>query len=155
MSKQSSSHHSKQKQEKESAISNKTLLHLAIVLFVAAVGFFVIYSMFAPQPTEGTKTITVEVIDNAKESKLYELNTDAPYLIDAMKELQHFTFSGYEGPYGLTLITINGVSADWEKDNAFWSIYVNGEQGNYGVDAQPVNDGDAFQLIYTGIDADA
>ena len=145
----------KQSSGQKQPLSNKSLWHLALVLFVAVVGFFIIYTMFAPQPSEGAKAISIEVVDNANEISSYSLNTDATYLIDAMKELQHFTFSGYEGPYGLTVISINGISADWEKDNAFWCIYVNGEQGNYGVESQTVNDGDTFRFVYASLNADA
>ncbi len=134
---------------------NKTLLVAAIALFVAVLVFFGAYNMFAPQPGEGAKAVTIEIINNKQESKLYELNTDAEYLTDAMKETNGLTFSGYEGPYGLTLISINGVTADWEKDSAYWCIYVNDEMGNYGADTQPVNDGDAFKFVYTGLNNNA
>ncbi len=140
---------------KTSNKQNKTLLTAAIVLFLAVVVFFSVYSLFAPQTTEGAKEITIEVTDHAQKNTTYVVHTDAEYLIDAMKDTPKLTFSGYEGAYGLTLISINGVSADWEKDNAFWCIYVNGEQGTYGVDTQPVNDGDTFRFAYTSLDADA
>lgn len=134
---------------------NKTLLIAAIVLFLAVVVFFSAYSLFAPQTAEGAKSIMIEVEDNAQTTYTYMVHTDAEYLIDAMKDAKKLTFSGYEGPYGLTLTTINGVTADWNKNNAFWSIYVNGEQGNYGVDTQSVNDGDYFKFEYTSLDANA
>ena len=44
---------------------------------------------------------------------------------------------------------INGQSAVYDTDGAYWSIYVNGEYGQYGADSQPVNDGDAFKFEYT------
>ena len=83
------------------------------------------------------------------------LNTDAEYLLDAMKDTPEFSFSGYESQYGLTLTTINGITADWDKDNAFWCIYVNGEMGNYGVETQPVADGDVFLFEYAGLNGNA
>ena len=140
---------------KEAKKQNKTLLTTAIVLFVAVVAFFFIYTNFAPKVSEGAKSITIEVVDDKQQMTTYPVKTDALYLSEAMKNAGRLSFTGVEGPYGLTLISINGVSADWEKDTAFWCIYVNGEMGNYGVDAQPVNDGDVFRLEYTEIDADA
>jgi len=50
---------------------------------------------------------------------------------------------------GLYITTVNGVTADFDKDGAYWSIMVNGEYGQYGADSQPVADGDEFQLVYT------
>ena len=140
---------------KTSNKQNKTLLTAAIVLFLAVIIFFSVYSLFAPQTTEGAKAITIEVTDHAQKNTTYVVHTDAEYLIDAMKDTPKLTFSGYEGPYGLTLTAINGVTADWDKDNAFWCIYVNGEMSNYGIETQPVADGDVFLFQYTSLDADA
>ena len=39
--------------------------------------------------------------------------------------------------------------SDYAVDGAYWSIYVNGEYGNYSADQQPVADGDVYGLVYT------
>ncbi|MEE0967314.1 MAG: DUF4430 domain-containing protein, partial [Bacilli bacterium] len=44
---------------------------------------------------------------------------------------------------------VNGVTADYNTDGAYWGFYVNEEYCNYGIDQQPVNDQDAFQIVYT------
>ena len=31
----------------------------------------------------------------------------------------------------------------------YWSFYVNDEYCNYGIDSQPVHDGDKFRIEYT------
>lgn len=134
---------------------NKTLFTVAIVLFIAVVAFFGFYQFFAPQTTEGAKAITIQVVDDTRELSEYNIRTDAEYLVDAMKDAPKLTFSGYESQYGLTLTTINGTTADWNKNNAYWCIYVNDEMGNYGVSAQPVTDGDTFRFEYTSLDANA
>ncbi len=139
----------------QSSKQNKTLLTAAIILFAAVLIFFGAYQIFAPQASEGAKTITIEVIDNTQACSEYTTHTDAEYLLDAMKDTPKFTFSGYEGPYGLTLTAINGITADWEKDNAYWAVYVNGELANYGVSSQPIANGDVFRFEYTGLNADA
>ena len=143
------------KSNKNNDTQNKTLFSVAIILFLAVVVFFGAYQLFAPQTTEGAKSVTLEVTNQQQKTSTYTVQTDAEYLIDAMKAAPKFTFSGYESAYGLTLITINGITADWEKDNAFWCIYVNGEMGNYGIESQPVYDGDVFQFVYTSLNADA
>ena len=56
--------------------------------------------------------------------------------------------AGSESDYGLYIETVNGLTADYDANGAYWSIYVNGEYGQYGADAQPVADGDAFSLVY-------
>lgn len=54
-----------------------------------------------------------------------------------------------EGDYGLYIDTVNGLTADYAEDGAYWSIYVNGEYGSYSADQQPVADGDVYGLVYT------
>ena len=43
---------------------------------------------------------------------------------------------------------VNGESAIYATDNAYWAFYVNGDYCQYGVDSQPVNDQDAFSIRY-------
>lgn len=128
---------------------NKTLLLAVAVLVIAMAAFFMIHAVFTPPATEGAKTVTIEVVDNEEVSTSYELHTDALYLRQALEEAEGLTFSGTEGSYGLMIETVNDCTADWDKDHAWWSVYVNGELANYGVDQQPVNDGDVFCLQYT------
>lgn len=129
--------------------SNKTMIITAILLFAAVISAYMVFSFAGPSTTEGEKSVTIQVLDDKKNLTSYEINTDAEYLRQAMEQCQGLTFIGSEGPYGLVLLTINGVTADYDKNQAWWSIYVNTELGNYGVDQQPVNDGDIFCLQYT------
>ena len=82
----------------------------------------------------------------------YELITDAEFLKQAMDELSEngsgFSYSGTVGDYGIMVEVINGESAVYEKDGAYWALYVNGEYGQYGADAQPVTDGDDYSWKY-------
>ena len=107
------------------------------------------YSQFSEKPVEGSKAITIEVVDNAEKSTVYELNTDAEYLREAMDEVEELTYDGEDSDYGFTVYTVNGVTADYNTDGAYWGFYVNEEYCNYGIDQQPVNDQDAFQIVYT------
>ncbi len=136
----------------ETKKSNKKIwLGIGIVAAIAIL-LGIVYFVFVPKPAQGAKTITIEVIDNEQKSIVYELNTDAQYLREAMDEAadKGFTYSGSESEeYGIMIETINGVTADFNADGAYWSIYVNGEYGNYGADFQVVTDKDAFQFVYT------
>ena len=117
-----------------------------VVVIAALIG---IYFAFGAKPSAGSKALTIEVINDEGASTMYETKTDAEYLRQAMEETDGLTFSGTDSEYGLMVDTVNGLRADYVLDNAYWSFYVNEEYCNYGVDAQPVNDGDAFQIIYT------
>lgn len=129
-------------------MKNKKLL--GATLFVALIAVLaVVFFSFREKPVEGSKAITIEVVNKAGESTEYALKTDAEYLRQAMEEADGLTFSGTEDDYGMMVDTVNGEKADYTADGAYWSFYVNEEYCNYGIDSQPVEDGDAFQIVYT------
>ena len=118
-----------------------------LVVLIAA--FAIVYGVFREKPVEGSKEITIEVVNQAEESEVYELKTDVEFLRQAMEEAEGLEFSGQESEYGMMVDVVNGVSAVYDKDRAFWSFMVNGELCNNGIDTQPVEDGDEFQIVYT------
>ena len=125
----------------------KLLGILLIVVLVAAMAL--VYGKFSEKPVEGSKNITIEVVNSKEESKVYELKTDAEYLIEAMEEAEGLTFEGEEGEFGMSIMTVNEETADFNVDASYWAFYVNEEYCNYGVSEQPVEDGDAFAIVYT------
>lgn len=128
-------------------MNKKALLGvIAVVVLVAVMG--ILYGVFREKPVAGSKAITIEVVNKAKESTVYEVKTDAEYLQQAMEEAEGLEFEGTDSEYGLTVTSVNGEVADFTVDASYWSFYVNGEYCNYGVSSQPVKDGDAFQIVY-------
>lgn len=120
---------------------------VGLVALIIAV-FVLVWMNFGAKPQEGSKAITIEVINSADESTVYDVTTDAEFLLQAMEEAEGLTFDGDESEYGLMITTVNGEVADYNENGAYWSFYVNGEYCNYGVDSQPVADGDAFVIEY-------
>ena len=132
-------------------MKNKKTLYAVLGVLAAALLMFGLWKGFSPKPSEGAKSVIVEVMDDKGETKKYEAHTDAEYLKEVMDELKadtDFTYEGSSGDYGLYIISVNGITADFEKDGAYWAIYVNGEYGMYGADQQPVNDGDTYSFTY-------
>ncbi len=127
---------------------------IAAVVVIALIAVFAgVYAAFGPKASQGTKSYTVEVVNKEGESKTYSGKTDAEYLSGLMDELAaagDFSYDGTTSEYGLYITTINGETADYNTDGSYWSIYVNGEYGSYGADAQPVADGDSFTFTYEG-----
>ena len=136
------------KKEEEKNMKNKKLLGAGLLVVLIAV-FAIAYGAFREKPVEGSKSITIEVINEADESKEYEVHTDAEFLRQAMEEAEGLEFSGQESEYGMMVEIVNGESAVYDKDKAYWSFMVNGEMCNNGIDTQPVEDGDEFQIVYT------
>lgn len=129
-------------------MKKKKILGAGLVLLLIAALAFVFFT-FREKPVEGSKAITIEVVSEAQESTVYELKTDAQYLQQAMDEADGLEYSGTESEYGLMVDTVNGEVADYNTNGAYWSFYVNGEYCNYGISEQPVEDGDAFQIVFS------
>lgn len=134
--------------EGEKEMKNKKIWGVGLLVVIVA-AFAIIYGAFSEKPVEGSKAITIEVINQAGDSKEYEVKTDAEFLMDAVEEVEDLEVKGQEGAYGLMIESVNGEKAIYEEDGAYWSITVNGEYGMNGIDTQPIEDGDEFQLVYT------
>ncbi len=133
----------------ETKKSNKKVI-IGIVVLVAIIAIFaLVYAIAKPKANQGAKAVTIEVTDNEGKTTTYETRTDAEYLSQVFDEIDDLTVEGTEGDYGLYIDTVNGLTADYAADGAYWSIYVNGEYGNYSADKQPVTDGDVYGLVYT------
>ena len=118
---------------------------VAVLVALLTTLFFV----FREAPVQGSKSVVIQVINKAEETKEYSLKTDAEYLKQAMEEAEGLEFKGSDGEYGLMITEVNGELADFNTNGAYWSFYVNDEYCNYGIEQQPVNDGDTFKIVYT------
>lgn len=93
----------------------------------------------------GSKTVSVELIAEGK-SVVFTVKTDMENLGDALNEFGLLVCKdGQPGYY----ITVNGITADYDVDQSYWAFYVGNEYATAGMDQTPVNDGDAFRLVYT------
>lgn len=133
----------------ETSKNRKITVTAAVVLAAAAIIFGVVYMNFAPKTSAGAKQISIEVVDDKAASKSYTIQTDAEYLRQALDKAEGLTVEGTESEYGLMVETVNGITADYNANGAYWSFYVDGEYCNYGIDQQPVRDGQFFQIVYT------
>ncbi len=135
-------------EEKQKGKFDKKALIGVLALVAAVIVLASVYFVFREKPVEGAKNITIEVVDNAGGSKMYETVTDAEFLRQAMEETKGLSFSGTESEYGLMVETVNGITADYAAFGAYWSFYVNGDYCMNGVDSQPVENGDVFRIVY-------
>ena len=112
-----------------------------VVLLVLAVAAAALYTILKPAPSAGSKTITVHVDHLEGEDTDFTISTDAEYLRQALE--QEDLIVGSESQYGLWVETVDGETAD-ESAQEWWGYTVNGQLSEYGVDTQPVQDGDAY-----------
>ena len=130
----------------------KSLLVLPVIAVLIVI-MLAIYASNRPEPSEGSKSVGITVIDDEGGESQYFIATDAMYLREVMDELSEensdFTYGGEEGEYGYYVNETNGVEAD--NMSAYWGFYINGEYCSYGIDSQPVSDGDIFEIVYEEI----
>ena len=134
-------------QEEQKKSNTKKIVIGVIALVVVIVILAVVAVKFAPQTSEGSKEVTIEVVGSDGESVSYTFKTDAEYLRGAMEDAEDegLTFADTDG----YVETVNDETADYSADGSYWAFYVNDEYCNYGIDEQPVADGDAFTIEYT------
>ena len=129
-------------------MKKNTKLIIGIVALVVVIAVLLgVYVATRPQTSQGSKAFTVEVVHSDGSSKTFEYRTDEEYLGTVLQA--ESLISGEMGPYGLEIHEVNGERAVWGENGAYWAIFVNGEYGMTGVDTTPINDGDAFKLVYT------
>ena len=129
--------------EKTSRGSLVALAALALVAALFVGGWFAL----RPDTQAGSKELSVQVVHGDGSTKDFTLHTDAEYLGDAL--LAEGLIAGEEGPYGLTLLTVDGEDAIWDVHNAYWALFIGEEYATTGVSDTPVKDGDSFKLVYT------
>lgn len=125
--------------------NKKILIIAAVVLLLIAGALLLIEGSKKPVPIEGSKTITVTVIQEGVEDKVFTIHTDAEFLRGALE--QEKLIEGTESQYGLFVTTVDGVTVD-ESLRQWWCL--NDSEGNMldtGVDSTPIADGDAFQFV--------
>ena len=95
---------------------------------------------------EGAVTVKVEVKAEDK-SVTFTVHTDKTVLGDAL--LEHSLIAGDEGEFGLYVKAVNGMTADYDVNQAYWAFYKDGEMMNTGVDGATIADGEHYELVYT------
>ncbi len=133
----------------ETKKSNKKVILGSILAVVVIAALIAVYAIFGAKPVAGGKNITIEVINQAGQATVYDVSTNAEYLKQAMDEADGLTYGGADSEYGLMIDTVNGELASYNENGAYWGFYVNGEYCNYGIESQPVIDGDVFQIVFT------
>lgn len=132
--------------------NKKTILvgGLVFILLLAVLG--TVYFLTRPQPAPaGAKAYTVAVVDKEGKSTGYSGTTDSDYVGQALRELMEqtdFAMEGRESEFGFFIEAVNGITADYDTDGAYWAFYLNGEYAQNGIDSQPIQDGDEIALRY-------
>ena len=127
---------------------NKGAILALVALLCAAAVFAGAYFATRGQTSEGSKTLTIEIVHGNGESKEFTIRTDAEYLGQALMENEKLGVIGEDGPYGLYIKEVDGEKAS-DAEQTFWSVSLNGESLLVGADQQPIADGEHYELTLT------
>ena len=94
----------------------------------------------------GAKTVTVSV-EAGENSVVFTLKTDKTTLADALTE--HELVSGEVTEFGLSIYTVNGMTANFNTDNVYWALYEGDAYANGGASDIEIADGDSYRLVYS------
>ncbi len=119
---------------------------LAGILVLLCIAAGVLYTQFKPETTTETKQLSVLVTHGDGQQNTHVYETKAEYLGEVLRT--DGLISGEEGPYGLFILTVDGETAD-ENKQQWWNITKDGEAVTFGVDELPIADGDTFELTLT------
>ena len=95
---------------------------------------------------EGNTVFTFTVVDADGTETPFEVHTDKATVGEAL--LDCGLIAGDESDYGLYVKVVNGVTADYDTDGAYWSFYVDGEYAQSGVDTTNIEEGKTYTFKY-------
>lgn len=94
----------------------------------------------------GSKTVTVKVVAEDK-FVTFTLKTDKENLGDAL--LETGLAEGEDSTYGLYIKKVNGILADYDVDQSYWSFEIGGEAQMSGVSDFKIAGGESVELVRT------
>ncbi len=113
------------------------VLIAAMVLSLAACG-----SKDEGSANAGTKSFVFEVVDPDGKTESFNITSDAASVGEAL--IAEGLVIGEDGPYGLYVKTVNGLTLDYETHGMYWAFYVNGEYGMSGCELTEIEDGATY-----------
>ncbi len=93
---------------------------------------------------EGSTQFALSVTDQDGNETKFEIHTDQETVGEALVEIGFI--SGDDSEYGLYVKTVNGITADYDKDGVYWAFYIDGEYAAAGVDATAIEEGSSYSF---------
>ena len=96
---------------------------------------------------EGETSFYFQVTDLDGTVTHFQVNTDKTIVGEALLEVG--LISGEPGDYGLYVTAVNGITADWYTEQAYWAFYIDGEYALTGVDSAEIVPGTTYGFVKT------
>jgi len=118
------------------------LLMTTMLLITAACG-----SANDTPANQTQKTFTLEVTDADGNVTTQTIRTTEETVGAAL--IKEGLIAGDESEFGLMVMYVNGIRADFVEDSAWWAFYIDDEMAMAGVDSIDIEDGVTYKFIYT------
>lgn len=131
----------------------KSFLKKGIAILAAAILVFTFFALSGckEKPVDDgssisatQKTVFFKIVFEDKTEKTIQINTQKTILADALVEAGLIEYDK-TGLY----TTIDGVTADYNKDGAWWCITKGGEMQSFGLNDIKIADGESYEATYT------
>ena len=93
---------------------------------------------------QGEKSFSFVCVFADKTQKEYEITSDKKTVGEAL--LEEGLIAGEDGPYGLYVKTVCGVTLDYDKDGKYWAFYEGDAMASAGVDSTEIVDGKTYSF---------
>lgn len=117
-------------------------LLLALIMVIALVGCSA--KKEAPSAAVSFKVVVTDLDGN---ETAFEYTSSAASVGEAL--VAEGLIEGHETEYGLYIDTVNGITADWDADQAYWAFYINGEYATTGIDGTEIVADTTYGLTLT------
>ena len=92
-------------------------------------------------------SFTVIVTDLEGNETTFEYTSDAASVGEAL--VAEGLVVGHEASYGLYIDAVNGIAANWDKDQTYWAFYINGEYATTGISDTEITADTVYGLTLT------
>lgn len=134
-------------------VTLKSFLKKGIAILAAAILVFTFFALSGckEKPVDDgssisatQKTVFFKIVFEDKTEKTVQISTEKAALADALAEAGLIEYDK-TGLY----TTIDGVTADYNKDGAWWCITKGGEMVSVGMNDLQIADGESYEATYT------
>ena len=127
-------------------MNKKRMTLLAVGLAALLVALAAVWYFNRPATSQGSKTITVEVVHKDGTTKSFECTTTEEYLAHVLVNEKIVEDDPFET--GMFFV-VDGEKTVYEEDKSYWGVYQNGGYAQVGITELPIQDGDEISLVYT------
>ena len=105
-----------------------------------------LYAGLTTEATANSVSFTVTVVHADGSEKEFSYETDEEYVGPVLVEAG--LIKGNDGPYGLEITEVDGETAIYATDGAYWAIYEGDKYATTGIDKVNVTAGGSYTLKY-------